>query len=357
MNSSEAFPSADRSFSLRRVGLLLIPLIVAVAGFVLYQRYLIEAQARQLSNQLMLEKLGLGKPIQNRLDPRFKDADGDLVADPPAADQQVDPDTLIFSYVGSKDAPEQQEVWQQFLDALAVATGKKVEYLSIDSPDEQLRALKNGQLHIAGLNTGNVPRAVTACGFVPVCTLGIPDGSFGYKMQIIVPANSTVQKVEDLRGKRIALTDRLSNSGFKVPLVLLKDEFGLQPERDFMWSFTFSHDESIRGIAAGDFEAAPVASDMLARAISHGEIKPEQFRTIYESERFPPAALGYVYNLKPELAEKVVEVFSTFKWPGTALEKEFAPANVSAFVPINYKDDWSLIRRIDDAMGTIHVMK
>ena len=51
------------------------------------------------------------------------------------------------------------------------------------------------------------------------------------------------------------------------------------------------------------------------------------------------------------------QTFKDFKWEGTGLEKEFGATEVTAFVPVNYKDDWSLIRRIDDAMGTMHVVK
>ena len=358
MNSVDASRPASSDFSMRRVLTVLIPLVALVACIFFYQRQAIEAEARQNSEKLMIEKLGLSKPTKNRLDSQFTDENGDLVADTPKDKaQQIDPDRLVFSYIGASDAQRQQEVWKDFVDALSTATGRTVEYLVIETPDDQLRALKDGKLHIAGINTGNVPTAVSACGFVPVCTLGRPDGTYGYTMKVIVPATSLAKSVDDLRGKRLALTDRLSNSGFKAPLVLLMNDFGLYPQRDFEWSFTFGHDESIRGIIAGDYDAAPVASDMLARAESRDDIQKDQYRVIYESERFPPAALGYVYRLKPDLAEKIKEVFSSFKWEGTGLEKEFAATGVTSFVPVDYKDDWSLIRRIDDTMGTMHVIK
>ena len=67
-------------------------------------------------------------------------------------------------------------------------------------------------------------------------------------------------------------------------------------------------------------------------------------------------ALGCLYNLQPEMAEKIKESFSGFAWQGTALEKEFAEGGQTAFVPLNYKDDFSLVRRIDDAMGAINTV-
>jgi len=57
---------------------------------------------------------------------------------------------------------------------------------------------------------------------------------------------------------------------------------------------------------------------MLTRETAAGVIKPNQYRVIYTSESFPTAGLGYVYNLKPELAKKVpttsLDQLSTPNW-------------------------------------------
>lgn len=348
-------PQSSASFSLMRVVALLVPVAGLVLAYYVYQNNAIVADQRRIEAKIV-NKFGLGKPTQNRLDSRFTDADGDLLADVPQdANDLVDPERLVFSYVGAKDSERQQEVWQPFVAFLAEQTGKPVDYLVLESPEEQLDAFKQGKLHVAGVNTGNVPMAVNRSGFLPVCTVGAKDGSFGYTMKLIAPADSKLEKVEDIKGHRIALTDHLSNSGYKAPLVLLMYDFGLQPERDFEWSFTFGHEESIRGISVGDYEVAAVASDLLTRAEARGDIKPEQYKVIYTSERFPPVALGYVYNLKPELAKRIKAAFENFVWDGTALEAEFAEVDQNAFVAVNYKNDWSLVRRIDDAMGAVNV--
>ena len=90
---------------------------------------------------------------------------------------------------------------------------------------------------------------------------------------------------------------------------------------------------------------------MLARAEARGEIKPEQYRVLNESELFPSAALGHAYNLKPELVEQIKTVYRDFVWTGTGLEKEFGPSGIVKFTPADYKQQWSLVRRIDDVLG------
>ncbi len=89
-------------------------------------------------------------------------------------------------------------------------------------------------------------------------------------------------------------------------------------------------------------EAAAVAADMLSRIpVASGAIKPDQYRTIFISESFPTAGLGYVYNLKPELAQKIRDALLSFDFKGTSLEEEFSSAKQTKFAPVNYKEDWS----------------
>src|SRR5574341_572726 len=97
------------------------------------------------------------------LDSRYKDADGDMVADAPTdAKDWVDPATLVFAYTPVEDPAVYAKVWQGFLDHLAKATGKKVVFFPVQSNTAQLEAMRAGRLHVAGFNTGSNPIAV-AC--------------------------------------------------------------------------------------------------------------------------------------------------------------------------------------------------
>lgn len=311
-------------------------------------------QNKEMNEQLVLRTVGLATPVSNRLDARYTDADGDLVADTPTdASLLLDPDPIVFSYVAVDDPTDFRDAFKEFMDHLAKVTGKRVEYLMATSTEEQLVALRDGKLHVTGVNTGNVPLAVNCAGFVPVAKLA-GDAGTGYQMEIIVPAGSAIQKPEQLVGRELALTEAGSNSGFKAPLVLLQSHYALAPGRDFGIRYSGSHEASIEGVAAKEYDAAAVANDVLSRAIGAGAIQPDQYRSIFKSESFPTAGFGHTCHLKPELAAKVKEAMSTFVWTGTGVEREFASAKYNKLVPVSYKDDWALVRRIDDEIGSVH---
>src|SRR5262249_19241206 len=79
--------------------------VVAVLWFIWYQKPLQEG--KEFTSRVMLQTSGLTRPTVNKLDPHFTDADGDFVADAPAdAKDQVDPPSLVFSYVAITPDPD-----------------------------------------------------------------------------------------------------------------------------------------------------------------------------------------------------------------------------------------------------------
>lgn len=258
------------------------------------------------------------------LDARYTDADGDLVADAPKdAKQWIDPATLVFAYTPVEDPAVYAKVWDGFLQHLAQVTGKKVQFFPVQSNAAQLEAMRAGRLHVAGFNTGSNPLAVNCAGFVPFAMMASKDDRFGYEMEIITSPGSGIEKVEDIKGKKMAFTSETSNSGFKAPSALLADQFKMEAGRDYTPVFSGKHDNSILGVANKDYPAAAIANSVKQRMEARGVVKPEQLKVIYTSQTFPTTGYGYAYNLKPELAAKVKQAFFSYDWNGSELAKEF----------------------------------
>lgn len=215
--------------------------------------------------------------------------------------------------------------------------------------------MRSGRLHIAGVNTGGNPVAVNCAGFVPFAMMASNDGSYGYEMEIIVPTDSDIMTPADIKGRTLTFTSPTSNSGNKAPSALLKSEFGLVADVDFKTNFSGKHDNSILGIANGDYEVAPVANSVLKRMLDRDVVTTDQYRSIYKSETFPTTGYGYAHNLDPTVAAKIKQAFFTFEWEGSALQTEFKKEG--RFVSIHHKSDWNVIRKIDAANGVEYSCK
>ncbi len=292
------------------------------------------------------------------LDPRYKDTDGDLLADIPTdPKQQMDPATLVFAYTPVEDPAVYAKVWDGFLRHLETVTGKKVQFFPVQSNAAQIEAMRAGRLHIAGFNTGSNPLAVACAGFRPFAMMARADNSFGYEMEIITYPGSGIEKIEDIKGKKMAFTSETSNSGFKAPSALLKAEFDMVAKRDFEPVFSGKHDNSVLGVANKDYPAASIANSVMTRMIERGVIKAEQVKSIYKSQTFPTTGYGVVYNLKPELQAKIKQAFFSFPWAGSELEKEFSKSGEAKFIEITHKKDWEVVRKIDEASGVKYTCK
>lgn len=284
------------------------------------------------------------------LDEQYCDRDGDLVADLPLdPNDWVDPSTLIFSYTPVEDPAIYAKVWDGFIQHMSKVTGKKVVFFPVQSYAAQYEAMRSGRLHIAGVNTGGNPVAVSCAGMVPFAMMASTDGSYGYEMEIIVPADSPIKSPEDIKGRTLTFTSPTSNSGNKAPSALLKSEFGLVKDVDFKTNFSGKHDNSVLGIANKDYEVAPVANSVMNRMFDRNVVTRDQIRTIYKSETFPTTGYGHAHNLHPVVAAKVKQAFFTFDWEGSDLQKEFKKEG--RFVSIHHKSDWNVIRKIDAANG------
>lgn len=285
-----------------------------------------------------------------QLDSRYQDNDGDLIADIPTDPSQlVDPSTLIFAYTPVEDPAVYVDVWKEFLDHLSDVTARPVQFFPVQSNAAQIEAMRAGRLHVAGVNTGSNPLAVACAGYRPFAMMASDDGRYGYEMEIITYPGSGIEKPEDLKGRALAFTAETSNSGYKAPSALLKSEFGLERDRDFEPRFSGAHDNSILGVANKDYDAAATANSVKARMIDRGVVREDRLKTIYTSQTFPTTSFGVAHNLTPGLQDKIKEAFFTFDWEGTKLLEEFSKSDDTKFVPITFKDNWAVIRQIDEA--------
>jgi phosphonate transport system substrate-binding protein len=288
-------------------------------------------------------------PNRGLLDTLYCDADGDLVADTPTDPaKQKDPATLVFSYAPVENPAVYQAVYQPLLERIAVCTGKKVVYYAAQSSSAQIEAMRSGRLHISSFSTGAVGFAVNMAGAVPFVVMGNEKEIAGYQVWAIVRANSPYKALSDLKGKKVAHVAPSSNSGNLAPRVYFPDE-GLVPDVDYKPVMSGGHDKSILGVASGDYDMAPIASDILERMLARGDVKSDAVKIIWRSKTFPTLSVSYAHDLKPELQKTIRQCFEEFRFPDS-MKKEYQ--GFDRFAPMTYKETWGPLREVAEKSGT-----
>lgn len=193
--------------------------------------------------------------------------------------------------------------------------------------------------------------AVNCAGFRPFTIMAAEDGAFGYEMEIITNPEAGIEAVEDIKGGTLAFTSETSNSGFKAPSAILKADFAMEAGADFEPVFSGKHDNSILGVANGDYPAAAIANSVLGRMPERDVVSRDQIKTIYTSQTFPTTGYGTVNTLTPALQASIRDAFFSFEWDGTSLEEEFGKTGEAQFIEMDYAGYWDVIRKIDSANG------
>lgn len=306
-----------------------------------------------LTGALALPAMAFADGCTNRgvLDDRYCDENNDLVADSPKDPEQWrDPSTLVFTYTPVEDPAVYKDAFKDFQEHLSKVTGKRVVYYTVHSNSAQVEAMRSGRLHIAGFSTGPTGYAVNLAGYVPIAVKGTAEGFQGYNLITITRKDSGINEMADLKGKKVAHTSASSNSGNLAPRALFP-ALGIVPDKDYKVLYSGKHDQSILGVFNGDYDAAPVASDVYDRMVAADRVDDENIKIIYRSPKFPTSAFGYANDLNPELVKKIESAFSTYRFT-PEMSATFKGAD--RFAPITYKQDWGVIRDIAHATGTAY---
>ncbi|MDO8281894.1 MAG: phosphate/phosphite/phosphonate ABC transporter substrate-binding protein [Thermodesulfovibrionia bacterium] len=126
-----------------------------------------------------------------------------------------------------------------------------------------------------------------------------------YHSYIIVPRNSKAKRLEDLKGKKFAFTDPMSNTGKLAPTYMI-GKIGEKPESFFSdIIYTNSHDKSIEAVARGIVDAAAVDSLIWDYADATEPEFTSKTKVIIKSPPYgiPPVVIPA--GMAPELKEKL----------------------------------------------------
>jgi phosphonate transport system substrate-binding protein len=236
----------------------------------------------------------------------------------------------------------------------------------VKSFGSQLSALSDGHLHVTAFTTGQVRQAVNTAGFRPLVVPATAEGKFTYQVKVLVPTKSTAKTLADLRGKQLTVSGLSSHSSAKAPFVHLYDEYKMLPERDYTVQKVGRYELAFAQLVKGDTDAVFVASDLLDRELARGEptaeeakrglvkLTADKYKVLHTFDKeYPKLCFGVSHTLPEDLVKKILTGFETFKFEGTEVGKKYAADKVEKFQPVNYKQHWEEVRKVEDRLAEI----
>lgn len=129
-----------------------------------------------------------------------------------------------------------------------------------------------------------------------------------YQAQLLTGKDSGITKVEDLKGKKIAIASFTSTSGFLYPANLLADN-GIDVEADVEWFDAGGHDKAILAVLDGLADAAFTFKD--ARSLLEADYPDIREEVVYVTDTEPifNDTISVIPSMDPELKEKIKDAF------------------------------------------------
>ncbi len=193
--------------------------------------------------------------------------------------------------------------YQPFIDFMNRKTPCRWELKLARNYEETIRNLRDGKIDIAYLCPMTYIRALHQ--FKGRCiaklrTQGIPY----FRSMIIVRDDSTILKLEDLRGRSFAFGSEESTSGHLMPRKILKDHgIGVQDFKHYQ--YLYHHDEVAKAVLRGQVDAGGV------RDLTAEKYRPQGLRVLAVSEPIPNFPVVVRQDMNPRLADMIQKVLLT----------------------------------------------
>ena len=222
---------------------------------------------------------------------------------------------LVFASIPDENAAMVNERYGDFIAYLSREIGVPVKLRIAGDYAAVIEGQRAEQIHVAYYGPASYARArMIGVKTTPFAIEVNKGGVKGYHAVFYVKTNSPYQKVEDLKGKSIALVDPNSTSGNNVPRYAM-DKMGIKPE-DFFGKVVYSgsHVNAVMALNQGTVDMAAnwwnnETDSELIRMADKGMVKREDFRIIFKSDQIVNSPIAYLDSLPADLKKKIEQAF------------------------------------------------
>jgi phosphonate transport system substrate-binding protein len=190
------------------------------------------------------------------------------------------------------------------------------------------------------------------------------DGTTGYYSIGFAKADAGITSMDDAKGKTFAFADPNSTSGYLVPAAELTEKYGKLEEYFSEVKMSGGHEQTIVGVANGDFEAGVAWADGLGnwedgygsgafrKAADAGLVDMSTLVEIWRSTLIPEGPLVVRKALPQDVKDKVYAMMDTMWETDPECAYNVAAGEAKDFVPVKHEDYLGILaaRKLQEGM-------
>jgi phosphonate transport system substrate-binding protein len=267
--------------------------------------------------------------------------------------------------LGGENAQDRLASQECYRAKLEEALGVPVKLFTPADYDGVIQGLLGGTLDMAWLGASAYAKIYLTDPTAVDLTLTKmnADGSTGYYSFGFARADSGITSMEDAAGKSFAFADPNSTSGYLVPAAELSAKYGDLEKYFASVAFSGGHEQTIVGVANGDFQAGVSWADGLGnwedgyangafrKAADAGLVNMSDLVEIWKSALIPEGPMVVRSALPQDVKDTVVQLTADLHETDAECAYGVAGGEAKDFVPVTLEayDGVLAARRLQDA--------
>ena len=273
---------------------------------------------------------------------------------------------LNIGILGGENAQDRMTSNECFRAKVEEALGVPVKLFTPADYDGVIQGLLGGTIDYAGLGASAYakiyltnPEAVD----VQLTTQNV-DGTTGYYSIGFARKDSGITSMDDAKGKSFAFADPNSTSGYLVPAAELSATYGKLEDYFSEVKMSGGHEQTIVGVAKGDFDAGVAWADGLGnwedgftngafrKAADASLVDMNEITEIWRSKLIPNGPYVIRRSLPQDVKDKMFALVDTMWQTDPACAYALAAGEAKDFVPVKHEDYLGIVdaRKLQEGM-------
>ncbi len=193
------------------------------------------------------------------------------------------------------DKEKNDATYRPLADYLAKKLGREVKLFTVDTWEGLAKSLASGETDIALMGPWGYVLAHHTADAQVIATI-LYDGKPEYFAITVTNPKSSINSIQDLKGKTFAFGDKGSTSGYLIPFYNFQ-KLGIDPETYFSKVIYTKHQAIETQVTRGELDAGADYNRNRNAMIEQGLIKAEDSKIIWTSDPLPNDAFAVSADL------------------------------------------------------------
>jgi phosphonate transport system substrate-binding protein len=243
---------------------------------------------------------------------------------------------IKFGILPRLSAVEMSQMFSPLADYLTKETGEKVTLVIPKDFEAFKNMVKAGQADIVFSNPLVYVELRKAANLAPLALSSEPKSGTRFRGIIIARKDSGIEKLQDLKGKKLSFVDKDSAAGYIFQMLLLS-KAGLDVKKDFVQlPFAKKHDNVTMAVFNKAADAGGIREDDLDKM--KDKVDLSQLKIVGYTDYFPNWPVFATPKLNKAAAAKIQAALLKLKPNDPQSDAVLGAARLTGFVPVSDKD-------------------